>query len=192
MGAKHTVGVMLAVAWAVSLMGETVNASGARPSRADGDAWARTAIATVRAQLNASGMSLPQANRLATAIVSHWAIETGWGGSQVYRDSRNPAGVRATSGEGAVVVGASGARYRSWPSLDAATRDVLALYQGGAYARAWGELVSDLESAGTIDALRAASERWYRAIVSAGWSGPGGIADYPGVWSRVAELVTGA
>lgn len=191
MGAKHTVGVMLAVAWAVSLMGETVHAS-ARPSRADGDAWARTAIAAVRAQLNAAGMSLPQANRLATAIVSHWAIETGWGGSQVYRDARNPAGVRAATGEGAVVVGASGARYRSWPSLDAATRDVLAIYQGGAYAPAWRELVSDLESADTIDALRAGAERWYRAIVAAGWSGPGGIPDYPGVWSRVAELVTGA
>ena len=182
MGAKHTIGVMLAVGWAVALMGETVNASSAGPAARTAagmsrDTWIHTRLREARRALTASSagptlytIANPDAReRAARALVAHWAIETGWG---EYEEGYGIAGVRAGPGwTGATRVGSrTGATYRAYPDLASAIADALSIYTRAPYATAWLDLISDRQPLRPRpDDNRGDPRAWYAAILRAGW-----------------------
>lgn len=181
MGAKHTIGVMLAVGWAVLLMGETVNASadgpGARTAAGmSRDTWIHTRLREARRALTATTagatpytVANPDAReRAARALVAHWAIETGWG---EHEEGYGIAGVRAGPGwTGARRVGSrTGAVYRAYPDLASAIADALSIYTRAPYAAAWEALIREPTTRPRPDDTSGDAREWYRAILRAGW-----------------------
>lgn len=63
-------------------------------------------------------------------IISQWALETGWGTSDVFRQAKNLAGIKATASWTGLTIGP----YRAYPSLSQAAQDYARVLNLNLYA----------------------------------------------------------
>ncbi len=64
-------------------------------------------------------------------IISQWAVETGWGTSRLFREAKNPAGIKATTSW----IGPTAGEYRAYPTMLAATVDYIRTVLSPLYSR---------------------------------------------------------
>ena len=124
------------------------------------EAWIHTrhaaAFDAVRARVADEGLAW----RVATALMGHWAIETGWGRSEW---AFNVGKVKPGSAwRGAVQRLPDGLLYRVYDTLPAGAEDAVNLAAGTgtnpAYAPSWGYLLATGDGEG-----------WYDRLMRAGW-----------------------
>lgn len=143
------------------------------------EAWTTSRTRMAYDALLRRGLAPGAAWAAATALMGHWAIETGWGRSEW---NGNVGNIKVGSGwNGPIHELTDGLLYRSYDTPDAGADDAVRLAsETERYRAAWAYLVSTGDGRG-----------WYDRLMRAGWHpwSEDALTTYASTWSRVRNTV---
>lgn len=137
-------------------MSEVEPTNTGRAAGLDQAAWTRARYAAALARLSAS-YDPAVAAHMATALVTQWALECGWGRAEWDFNLGNIT--PGSNYQGDVHRLSNGRLYRAYASLDAGLTDTLRLLGSHLYAAAFARLAA---GADPVD--------WYSDLMHAGWN----------------------
>ena len=117
-------------------------------------AWTRSRHRALVRELVRRGIPRVRTDRIARAVLAHWARETRWGEREW---DFNIGNIKAFGYRPAVTL-ADGLEYRSYPTLAEGVRATVDLLTAPRYASAWAYLLTQRDDAG-----------WYSRLMHAGW-----------------------